>query len=307
MEKMLWSIRLNRKGFSLVELLIVLSIFAILMSLLMPALKKSTFISKNMQCVFNLKTQGLAYSLYCQDNDDLFPGIRESDKKSRITLGNFDKPQYGSIDNNDYDIRFQIAPYFENGNAIKANGKYSLYIKAFQCPLGREQQTEASYPEAKRYYDLYFNVAQPFESTNVADGYHYNDSETANKVMHQSGDTWVWDRVETSGGWSQGIQGMRFNVVASDIIEVDSTIKSNHFWDAPDLQLGTNWGPYNPHHSQIGELVLNVASDDGSTHTFRATRDVMEQAGLDGWNSRGGNGDGGGNDFALPRSLAVGN
>lgn len=304
------------RRFSLIELLIVIAILAVMMSLLMPALRKSSFYAKNMTCIFNLKAQALAYTLYCEDNDGIYPGIRSSDAKARTRLTNYDRSQYGGTNgfhNNDYEFRIQMAPYFDGGNKF-SDGKYSLDDPVFECEIAGENQSFPSNPNyernGKRFYFLYFNAIEPSNSVNVAQGYHYRTPEERHKVMHKLGDTWQWDRVDTNGnpGWNHGVRGLKFNVLASDRITVarnSNGIQSNHFWDAPDFQPGTNWGPDSPSKSAYGEVVLNVALDNGGTLTLRSYRQDMYQAGEDGWNCRGPGGDGG-TAFALPRNLAVG-
>ncbi len=62
-----------KKAFTLIELLVVIAIIALLLSILMPALRKAKAIARNVVCMSNMKQQNLIFSLYTQDNDGKYP------------------------------------------------------------------------------------------------------------------------------------------------------------------------------------------------------------------------------------------
>ncbi len=63
----------RRKGFTLIELLVVIAIIAVLMAILMPALKRAKMQVRGILCRANLNQYGLAARMYLDDNDGGFP------------------------------------------------------------------------------------------------------------------------------------------------------------------------------------------------------------------------------------------
>lgn len=66
---------LERLKFTLVELMVVISIIVILISLLLPSLTNAKSLAKSMRCMSNLKQAGLALSLYAGDANGCYPPL----------------------------------------------------------------------------------------------------------------------------------------------------------------------------------------------------------------------------------------
>jgi len=76
-----------RHKFTLVELLFVIAIIAVLMSLLLPALKRSRGLAKRISCSGNLRQIGQGFSGYLSDWNGWFPDYLATDDPTAGALG----------------------------------------------------------------------------------------------------------------------------------------------------------------------------------------------------------------------------
>src|SRR5205823_5229545 len=65
--------RNGRRGFSLVELLVVIGIIAVLAGLLLPAVMRARRAGKTTECMNNLRQLGTFMLMYAQSNNDYLP------------------------------------------------------------------------------------------------------------------------------------------------------------------------------------------------------------------------------------------
>ncbi len=63
---------MKRRGFSLIELLVVISIIGLLAGMLMPALKQARESARGASCASNLRQMGLATQMYLDDYGHYF-------------------------------------------------------------------------------------------------------------------------------------------------------------------------------------------------------------------------------------------
>src|ERR1035438_9784635 len=74
----------TRLGFTLVGLLIIIAVIAILAAMLLPALASAKRKSKRINCVNNLKQDGLAFRLWEGDNGDKYPMAVSTNKNGTM-------------------------------------------------------------------------------------------------------------------------------------------------------------------------------------------------------------------------------
>ena len=63
----------ENRGFTLVELLVVLAIITVLAGMVFPVFARAREKARSATCLSNIKQVGLAMAMYCQDHEGLFP------------------------------------------------------------------------------------------------------------------------------------------------------------------------------------------------------------------------------------------
>ena len=179
----------NRNGFTLVELLVVISIIAILLGILMPALAGARKAARKVVCKANLHGCGIAFRMYLDDNNNTMP-FAEAMPTIPLKL---DAPLGRIAD--------ALAKYLSGPESLKCPGdKNAKYFKEqgssyeYQSRLGgmRMDKKEITFHHHRRDITITVPLAQ-VDVMYDYDAFHGKDG-TVGSVMYLYADHFVYDR-----------------------------------------------------------------------------------------------------------------
>ena len=120
-----------RSGFTLVELMVVVSVISVLITLMVPALSKTQEAAHSIKCRSNLRQMAIAAAVYVEDHNGRYPKAQEGGnitwEISRVTVSGVDRLVPGELWEGHGTIEIQQCPSYHGPDNWVFDSPYSGY------------------------------------------------------------------------------------------------------------------------------------------------------------------------------------
>jgi len=254
--------RIFLTGFTLIELLVVIAIIAILMAILMPALRAARDQGRRVHCVSNVRTLAMAWFMYQDDNDSMLVSgnVPRSAQFNELPDTFWVEPPQGPLGSYTGE-----QPILEDElRGIERGGLYS-YVKdvdVYRCPADDRKRdpdkaTFRSFSIAggmngeERYSYTERGIIKYTEIRNPATKYVFVEEADPRQwnmgswIIYPTGDSWcdplsIWHGTRSCLGWADGRAEMH-RWLDERTIEMAEIFADRGGWspnhpDSPDLK-----------------------------------------------------------------------
>jgi len=252
------------RAFTLMELLVVISIVALLIALLLPALQKARNTARTLQCQTLLRQMGLGMQLYVQENDDYF--LYDTHLTSWSPAGHQSHAVKTPGHLEDY---LSGTPVIFNGNNPKPTNV--MYCPAYgnatsirnQTPFyGRGDHATNTNPSSLTQWIRSYRVNDWL--TQIPEGHHWNPSGPSKPMarfqdVHEPSKFIVFGESHTKGGF-MSFRSTSFNPKHNNrtpAVRADNSVRlyedvgqnTTGVWWKPNFKVTDDfeaaaWGPY---------------------------------------------------------------
>jgi prepilin-type N-terminal cleavage/methylation domain-containing protein/prepilin-type processing-associated H-X9-DG protein len=245
----------KRKGFTLVELLVVVGVIAVLIALLLPALNKARAQARAVACASNLRQIAAGYNLYAHNNNGWYPVsvVDTNFYGTKVYWRGFYGDEWSRTDKFDVAPNYRTSPYNRCAPTMIAP-KY-ITPEVFYCPdndpLPRHKDVQ-TWRKLAQFLDDGTKTASQWNSL-----YGFNPTYLGN---HNVSYTLPSRGGSLSNGILRFIGPLRTSEVGAGVLPVAADLSKNVIGGSLDYSSSTKW-KFGKHNGGY-----NIARADGSVY-----------------------------------------